>query len=758
MPQRAIRYRCSSFNSLSQQESPTLDKTASLASQNSVADLVAENLANKLDLLEHIQSATNAVLELFQQEGPIGDKTNNPSSEPSELVAGYIPSAPKATETESKNHEEEAKLHHLQQKQVDPAATEANKMEKVQQAVDNAVAAAAVAVAIRDLRDQIYCSGSLLAAVQNAKLFGDCKHFVDMPLKRDAESTLEAWKLLRGGVENAQIDLPALSTFVSEYFDQPGGELEDYQPNDFNAEEDFSSITDPHFRSWAQQLHRKWPTLCRRVSEKVMSEPNKYSLIPLPKPFVVPGGRFREMYYWDSFFTIKGLLASRMYATVRGMIENMGHLIDLYGFVPNGNRVYYLNRSQPPLLTWCVHAYYQETQDVEFVRSAMSWLEKEMNFFTTHKRFSRPDWKTYLFRYHVVAQGPRPESYREDVESAEHIQDDLEKRRLWGDIAAAAESGRDFSARWFTKDGPMAGKMGSTRTSSILPVDLNSIICGNLKIFAEFYELLGNPEASAHSMTQFEMMRETIHTVFWSEELGCWFDWDIITQQHINVYYDTNFFPLFTGCTHPGFDGSRIVDYLTNVGVLAYPGGLPTSLITSGQQWDFPNAWAPTTWVIIQGLRAAGQTEVARTIAEKWIKKNYVMWLKNDGRMYEKYNVASGCYKNAGAGGEYEVQEGFGWTNGVILDLLKTYGNELHWNNSDENAVSECECCRPPPIIPAQPQIVDIGQHVVLDNPNVPLVIMPQPVEPPMMIHNVAPPVEPQTIFIEHPPQQQIQE
>lgn len=85
----------------------------------------------------------------------------------------------------------------------------------------------------------------------------------------------------------------------------------------------------------------------------------------------------------------------------------MGHLIDLYGFVPNGNRVYYLNRSQPPLLTWCVYAYYQETKDVEFVRSAMSWLEKEMHFFTTHKRFNRPEWKTYLFRYHVVAQGPR---------------------------------------------------------------------------------------------------------------------------------------------------------------------------------------------------------------------------------------------------------------------------------------------------------------------------------------------------------------
>ncbi|KAI1733090.1 trehalase domain-containing protein [Ditylenchus destructor] len=127
-----------------------------------------------------------------------------------------------------------------------------------------------------------------------------------------------------------------------------------------------------------------------------------------------------------------------------------------------------------------------------------------------------------------------------------------------------------------------------------------------------------------------------------------------------------------------------------------------------------------------------------------------------------KYNVASDCYKNAGAGGEYEVQEGFGWTNGVILDLLKTYQSDLHWSTSDEYAVSECECCRVPPIMPPQPQIADImSQQLIMNNSNVPLVIVPQPTEP-MLIHNamsVASPVEPQAIFIQHvPTQQQIQE
>jgi len=142
---------------------------------------------------------------------------------------------------------------------------------------------------------------------------------------------------------------------------------------------------------------------------------------------------------------------------------------------------------------------------------------------------------------------------------------------------------------------------------------------------------------------------------------------------------------------------------LTKMGVLGYPGGLPSSLISSGQQWDFPNAWAPTTWVIIQGLRACGQTELARIIAEKWIQKNYLMWKQTGGKMFEKYNVASGCFKTFGGGGEYEVQEGFGWTNGVVLDLLTTYQSELNWNaelaNHGNGVSLTCECCQPAEVI-----------------------------------------------------------
>lgn len=528
----------------------------------------------------------------------------------------------------------------------------------------------------------IYCSGSLLEKVQEAKIFHDCKHFVDMPLKMDPESTLQDWHEL---IASGQTDENSLRLFIESHFDEPGGELDNCEPSDFDPEYGkFESINSPSYRHWAKELHRKWPSLCRKVSDRVIADPEKFSLIPLPKPFVVPGGRFREMYYWDSFFTIKGLLASGMHNTVRGMIENMGSLIERFGYVPNGNRVYYLNRSQPPLLTWCLSAYYEATGDKELVVIGARWFEKEFEFFRTHKSIQLHGVTSLLYRYHVVAVGPRPESYREDVESAHHIDDVLEKQRLWGDIAAAAESGRDFSSRWFSQDGPVAGKMGSTRTSSILPVDLNAIICGNLRLMASLYEVIEDTENAEKCREEFKSMKEAIHQVFWNEECGCWFDYDIISGHHVKLYMDTNFFPLFCGCTHDDFDPQKIVSYMTNVGVLGFPGGLPSSLIASGQQWDFPNAWAPTTWVIIQGLRSAGEYEVARQIADKWIKRNYSMWCVSGGRMFEKYNVASLGYSTAGGGGEYEVQEGFGWTNGVVLDLLLTYGPDLNFKSDSD--------------------------------------------------------------------------
>ncbi|CAJ0928868.1 unnamed protein product, partial [Mesorhabditis belari] len=533
----------------------------------------------------------------------------------------------------------------------------------------------------------IYCGGSLLAAVQNSKIFIDCKHFVDMPLKLDPEVTLAAWNILesQGEISDEQV-----KSFVEAHFDEPGCELEEVAPVDFHPDtKAYDVIHDESYREWAQVLHKKWPTLTRRVKDLVHGDPSRYSLIALPHPFIVPGGRFRELYYWDSFFTIKGLIASQMFETVRGMIHNMQFLIEQYGFVPNGNRIYYLNRSQPPVLAWCVHAYYKATKDTEFIAQLLPTLRKEMAFFENNRVYKEEHWIGSLYRYVVSADGPRPESYREDVESAHHLCEESEKRRLWGDIAAAAESGRDFSARWFESSGPHAGKMSGTRTSQLIPVELNAIIYANYRMMGELCDSTGDIDGAKRCAHLADRLKQAIKQILWNEELGCWFDFDLVSREQTKQFNDTNLFPMFAECVHEGFDGARLCEYLKKSGALGYPGGLPSSMVASGQQWDFPNAWAPTTWIAIQGLRACQQHEMAHNIAEKWIRKNFNMWRSSGGKMFEKYNVVSPCYKVGAGGGEYDVQEGFGWTNGVVLDLLTTYGDSLQWVPGDE-----CECCQ----------------------------------------------------------------
>ncbi|CAD6196174.1 unnamed protein product [Caenorhabditis auriculariae] len=535
------------------------------------------------------------------------------------------------------------------------------------------------------MKQKIYCEGSLLHAVQTSHIFADCKTFVDMPLKHDAESTLNKWEALQSlGAVNAE----TLAAFIRENFDEPEGELVECAPADWDPMTDkFRKIGDEDYRRFATALHGKWPTLYRKIAEKVLVNPERYSIIPVPNPFIVPGGRFREMYYWDSFFTIKGLIASGMLQTVRGMIDNMQFLVETFGFIPNGNRVYYLNRSQPPLLTWCAHAYFEATKDVSFVENILPTLRKELAFFQTNRSIMLEGWSSPLFRFTVQAVRPRPESYREDMECAHHLTDLDEKCTLWGDIAAAAESGRDFSARWFANSGPLAGKLQSMRTSQLVPVELNAIICGNIRLMGEMYDVINDVEGSKWCALMQDQMRRTMHQVLWNEEHGCWFDYDLKAMEQITTFNDTNFFPMFTRSTHEGFDSNRVADYLIRSGALGFPGGFPSSLVTSGEQWDFPNSWAPTTWVLIEGLRAAGQPEMARDIADKWVRKNFNMWKSSGGKMFEKYNVVSPCYKVSG-GGEYEMQEGFGWTNGVILDLLTTYGHLIRWTAGDT-----CECC-----------------------------------------------------------------
>ncbi|VDN40529.1 unnamed protein product [Gongylonema pulchrum] len=164
-------------------------------------------------------------------------------------------------------------------------------------------------------------------------------------------------------------DREVLQQFVDEHFDPPGFELIEWYPEDWAAfPSSFLKIEDYHLRRWALHLHRIWRDLCRRVKDDVRLHQELYSLLYVPHPFIIPGGRFREFYYWDSFWIVKGLLFSEMYETAKGIIRNLAYMVENHGFVPNGGRVYYLIRSQPPLLTPMVYEYFLATGDLDLVQ------------------------------------------------------------------------------------------------------------------------------------------------------------------------------------------------------------------------------------------------------------------------------------------------------------------------------------------------------------------------------------------------------
>ncbi|CAK5079789.1 unnamed protein product [Meloidogyne enterolobii] len=305
------------------------------------------------------------------------------------------------------------------------------------------------------LLSSIYCDGPILQAVQDARLFSDSKYFVDMPLKQDPVATLRAFYELGERSKDAEI----LSSFVEAHFDAPGHELQETYPEDWVPfPNSFTNIDDYQLRRWALHLHRIWRDLCRRVKDDVRLHQERYSLLYVPHPFIIPGGRFKEFYYWDSFWILKGLLFSEMYDTAKGTILNLIYMVENHGFVPNGGRVYYLSRSQPPLLTPMVYEYFLATGDVDFVQQVLPALEKEQTFWNLNRArsFLDPETKEELFQYYqyraamkfgffylvfkiifsFFSRFPRPESYREDMEMVKGLNTDEEREQMWSNLAS----------------------------------------------------------------------------------------------------------------------------------------------------------------------------------------------------------------------------------------------------------------------------------------------------------------------------------
>lgn len=226
--------------------------------------------------------------------------------------------------------------------------------------------------------------------------------------------------------------------------------MEKWIPEDFNPKPAFiSRITNVKLANFAERIVATWKDLGRKVKREVFLYPEQHSLIPIPNGFIIPGGRFNEYYYWDNYWILEGLIVCGMTDTVRGIIDNFITMVRRYGFVPNGGRIYYTNRSQPPMLTFMAKNYFEASGNLTWLRTNINYLSHEVKFWVRErmKRIQVGNRYYDIAFYICNSDGPRPESYREDIATASVIADQKKKQKLYKELKAAAQSGWDFSSR-----------------------------------------------------------------------------------------------------------------------------------------------------------------------------------------------------------------------------------------------------------------------------------------------------------------------
>lgn len=530
----------------------------------------------------------------------------------------------------------------------------------------------------------IYCYGHLIRTIQLANIYNDTLTFLRCNKLFSDDNILNNFAILMEKTEY-EPSPDQLLDFMHDYFVNGTG-VRLWMPSDFHLSSEstlLKKIRDPNLNNFARSLVNIWPRMGRKIREAVNLNPDPYSVIYVPNGFIVPGDRFMDLFYWDSYWTISGLLISNMLDTARGMIENLLYLVQKYGYVPNANRLYFLGRSQPPLLTAVVAKYFSYTQDRLWLRRNMATVEMELRYWLKAKTQTvTVKGKAYRLLHYINDRdqsGPRPEAYRTDYKNSRTIPSSA-RYRFYNEIKSAAESGWDFSSRWFVDANSSTGNLSDSHTTRILPVDLNAFFAGDLQLIGDLYSILMDKENAYYWWSRAYEWRKAIEVVLWDEENGSWFDYDMGLQVLNRKFYLSSVTPLWTGAVEkheaPKF-AARFVQYLRSSGALDYPGGVPVSMLFTNQQWDFPNAWPPLQSILIGGLERSGSQEaglLARELAERWIRVNYLSYCRNE-TMFEKYCVLdAGC---PGVGGEYEVQTGFGWTNGVVLELLQRYGEHF---------------------------------------------------------------------------------
>ncbi|GHH57650.1 alpha,alpha-trehalase TreA [[Pseudomonas] boreopolis] len=486
---------------------------------------------------------------------------------------------------------------------------------------------------------------ALFEAVQQAELFEDQKQFVDM-VPRSEPARIEADYLARRGQPG--FDLRA---FVSARFDAPASHV---------------SPALPTRASLRAHIDALWPLLVRD-SRQV---PAHGSELALPKPYVVPGGRFRELYYWDSYFTMLGLHESGQAQRSRDMLDDFAYLVDRYGHIPNGTRSYYLSRSQPPFFSHMVELEATAGGDGSLYVRYLPQLRAEYRYWmdgadglapgSAARHVVRLRDGSVLNRYWDASDTPRPESYLQDRQTAAQASG-RPADEVYRELRAGAESGWDYSSRWLGD----RRQLHTIRTTAIVPVDLNSLMQHLERTIAQACKQAADEACASEFAQRAETRRQAIERHLWNPA-GYYADYDWQRGSVSEQLTAAAAFPLFVGIASPERAHATAAALRSQ---LLRPGGLVTTALDTGQQWDAPNVWAPLQWVAVAGLRRYDENDLARQLARNFLARVQAVYA-SDHKLVEKYNAEAG----QGGGGEYPLQDGFGWTNGVTLKLLALYG------------------------------------------------------------------------------------
>ncbi|KIY65017.1 glycoside hydrolase family 37 protein [Cylindrobasidium torrendii FP15055 ss-10] len=623
---------------------------------------------------------------------------------------------------------------------------------------------------------EIFCAGELLQTVNLAVLYPDPKTFVDKPTSKNASSVLADFDQLQSPT------VGDVANFVSANFSGEGLELQALTLENFNENPPFlDNVTDPVLRAWSQTVHGYWTQLIRGTNSSTLCDGVKCesSLIPLNHTFVVPGGRFREQYYWDSFWIVEGLLESQLYDIVNATLQNFMDELEQFGFIPNGGRIYYLNRSQPPLFVQMLERYVTVSGDTGILSRALPLAEREFEWWRANRTVSVTSPTTgqnySLARYAVNNSAPRPESYLTDYKTANNpdgptLTED-ERSSLYAELASGAESGWDYSTRWLQDPAPGNDNLTTLQIRELLPVDLNSILYKNHVIMAQLYGSANDSAASVHREAA-ASIKEGILDLMWNTTKYAFYDYSLTGEKQTNVLSAAAFYPFWSGIVPDEvlLNATNAFRAFSSVNLVLnrYNGTYPSTFLDTGLQWDFPNAWPPHQYIVLEALKnlpsnvtsmalptngssfelipegQLGLTEaqlpaqtltatanatvsglaadihrvngtvtnggnategegwadtLARELANRYFASSFCSWratggsipdilprlseqelnvtlsVSNTGNMFEKFSSLD--IDSAGRGGEYTVQAGFGWTNGVVIWAASAYGSLL---------------------------------------------------------------------------------